>query len=396
MNKKLTCDILVVGMGPGGSTAARYAAKGGAKVIAIDKRAEIGTPIQCAEGVSESVFEKLELEPNPRWISRSVPYVRLVSPSGHVVDLNDERVAKIKFGFVLDRKVFDKDLATFAVIEGADMHLKTRFVTGERLENGTMRVYARQFGEDITIDAKMIIAADGVASRVGPFFGIKTFVPLKHIESCVQYEMTGMELDDAIEMYFGKDVAPGGYVWIFPKSEDTANVGIGIIPSLTDKNAKYYLDKFLETPRMKGARFVELNAGGVPVSRPLEETYGDGILLVGDAARLVNPLTGGGITTAIVSGKYAGKVAAEAVSANNFGKEYLMRYQELWQDDFGKSLEVYFKAQEVLVSMSDKELDDAARSMLKCNFETLNEVELLKAVAKTNVKLLLKFKKFLN
>lgn len=395
MSEHLTCDVLVVGLGPGGSTAARYAALGGASVIAIDKRAEIGVPIQCAEGVSQSTFETMGFDYNPRWVAHKVAYVKLVSPGNLVVDLDDERVAKLKFGYVLDRKVFDKDLAMMAAQQGVDVRLKTRFVRGERLEGGMVRAYATHYGEELVIDAKMIIAADGVASRTAQFFDIRTTVPLKHMESCVQYEMTGMELDGSIEFYFGKEVAPGGYVWIFPKGNNVANVGIGVIPSIAEHSPRYYLDKFVASERMKGAKFVEINAGGVPVCRPLKETYADNILCVGDAARVVNPLTGGGISTALKSGRYAGQVAAEAISSENTGKEYLSRYHKLWKDDFGRSLELFFKAQEVLVSMSDKELDNAAKALLKCNIETINEVELLKAVFKTSPKLLLKFRNFL-
>lgn len=396
MSEHLTCDILVVGMGPGGSTAARFAAKNGASVIGIDKRAEIGTPVQCAEAVSEGILKHLELDaPNNRWITWKVAYVKLVAPSGLAVDLNDDRVAKMKYGYVLDRKVFDKDLAHMAADEGVDVRLKTRFVSGERLDNGMVRAHARHFGEDVTIDAKVIIAADGVASRVGTYYGVKTTVPLKHMESCVQYEMTNVDLDGSIEFYFGKDVAPGGYVWVFPKGENVANVGIGIIPTLTDKNAKYFLDKFLESPRMEGARIVEINAGGVPVCRPLKETYADNLLLVGDAARVVNPLTGGGITTAVESGKYAGITAAKAVSEDKVDKSSLSPYQDMWKGSFGKRLEMFYKAQQVLTSMSDSELDDAATALGKCNFDSINEMELLKAVAKTNMKLLLKFRTFL-
>jgi digeranylgeranylglycerophospholipid reductase len=391
----MECDILVVGLGPGGSTAARFAAMGGAKVIAIDKRAEIGTPIQCAEGVSKSVFEKLELDADPRWLRREVSGVRLVSPNGNVIDLDDKNVSKVAYGYVLDRKAFDKDLAEHAAISGAELYLKTRFVSGERLENGKVRAHARNFGDDVTIDAKIIIAADGVASRVGPFFGIKTFVPLKYMESCVQYEMTNIKDIKGLEMFFGREVAPGGYIWIFPKSDNSANVGIGIIPTHSDHNAKYYLDKFLENPRLEGARFVELNAGGVPVSRPLKKTYGDNILIVGDAGRIVNPITGGGISTAISTGKYAGIVASEAIRGNSTDADALSRYEELWQDDFGKRLDALYKAQEIFVKMSDDELNDAAEALSMVNLEKISEIEILKAIAKTNVKLLIKLRSLL-
>jgi len=395
MSRHHECDVLVVGLGPGGSTAARFAANGGAKVIAIDKKAEIGTPIQCAEGVSKRVFDKLEMEPDPRWLRWQVSGVKLISPNGKSIDLDDSNVSTVAYGYVLDRKAFDKDLAGHAARAGAEIYLKTRFVSGERLGNGMVRAHARHFGEDVTIDAKIIIAADGVASRVGPFFGIKTFVPLKYMESCVQYEMTNMKDIKGLEMYFGKDVAPGGYVWVFPKSSDSANVGIGIIPVHSEHNAKYYLDKFLENPRMEGARFVELNAGGVPVSRPLKKTYGDNILIVGDAGRIVNPITGGGISTAISSGKYAGIVASEAIKDGKTDEETLSRYEGLWRDDFGKRLDVLYKAQEIFVKMSDDELNDAAEALSKVNLEKISEVEILKAIAKTNIKLLIKLRSLL-
>jgi len=388
----MECDILVVGLGPGGSTAARFAANGGAKVIAIDKRAEIGTPIQCAEGVSKSVFEKLELEPDPNWLRKEVSGVKLIAPNGKVIDLDESKVSQVAYGYVLDRKVFDKDLVGHAARAGAEIYLKTRFVSGERLENGLVRAHARHFGEDVVIDAKIIIAADGVASRVGPFFGVKTFVPLKYMESCVQYEMTNMRDIKGLEMYFGHDVAPGGYVWVFPKSDNSANVGVGIIPVHSEHKAKYYLDKFLESPRMEGARFVELNAGGVPVSKPLKKTYADNILFVGDAGRIVNPITGGGISTAISTGKYAGMVASDAIRNGKTDADALSGYEDLWQDDFGKRLDVLYKAQEIFVEMSDDELNDAADALSKVNFDKISEIEILKAIAKTNIKLLIKLK----
>jgi len=391
----MECDVLVVGMGPGGSTAARFAAAGGSDVIAIDKRAEIGTPIQCAEGVSKRIFEILETGPEDRWLRKEVSGVKLVSPNGTVVDLDDGNVNTVAYGYVLDRKVFDKDLVAIAAKEGVKVFLKTRFVTGERLEDGRVRAHAKHFGEDLTIDAKLIIAADGVGSRVGPFFGIRTFVPLKYMESCVQYEMTNIKDIKGLEMYFGQDVAPGGYVWIFPKSDESANVGIGIIPTMTDKNAKYYLDRFLETPRMEGASFVELNAGGVPVSRPLKQTYGDNILMVGDAGRLVNPITGGGISTAISTGKHAGQTASKAIREGKLDGESLSIYQEKWKEEFGKRIEFLFKAQEIFVDMSDKDLDDTAEALRKVNLEKISEMEIIKAIAKTNVKLLFKLKSLL-
>ncbi|KYK31725.1 MAG: hypothetical protein AYK18_06070 [Theionarchaea archaeon DG-70] len=386
------CDIVVVGAGPAGSMAA-YAAAPFCDVVVLEKRAHIGVPKQCAEGTSEGIFKKLKIEVDPKWISRKIEFARLVSPSGIKVDLKDERIKQLKFGYVLDRKKADKGLAERAARAGADMYLRTLYKEGKR-ENNHVIVKARQLDKDLTFRAKIVIAADGIMSRVAKDFGINTLLSLRHLESCCQYEMTGVEREDCIEMYFGNEIAPKGYAWIFPKEKDTANVGIGILPTKAEHPARVYLDRFITQVGLSG-KIVEMNAGGVPVSGPVKHTYAENLLIVGDAARMANPVSGGGIHTALLSGKFAGETALKAIEQGKYTKKYLKPYEKLWKDDFGKELDLSLKGRFILEEFTDEDFDATARWMNEKGIGQLGPIDLVKFAVKRHPKFALKFASFL-
>lgn len=391
--KTYKCDVLVVGGGPAGSNAARYAAKG-ADVLLIEKKKEIGGPVQCAEGVSQGLFEKLEMKQSNRYISTNIEFVKLISPNGTVIRLDGEKVKYWKSGMILDREVFDKAIAKEAARNGADFLMKTRFVSAKRTSNG-VTVKAKQMNEDIQIDAKILIGADGPPSIVAKSLGMDTTVPLRYLESGIQYLMMPMEIEPCIELYFGDCYAPGGYSWIFPKGDDQANVGLGVLPVKAKETAQYYLDKFIQRPRFKKAKIVEVNAGAIPVNGPLKEPYMDNLLLAGDAGRFVNPLTGGGIHTAIITGKHAGELAAEAIAKEDYSKDFLKKYNDMWKPDIYDELDKCLKAQEAFMKLTEKDLDSIAETLKDLKLETISTISILKAIIAKNPGLLLKFGKFM-
>ena len=391
--KNYKCDVLVVGGGPAGSNAARYAAKG-ADVIVIEKKKEIGGPVQCAEGVSQGLFEKLEMKQSDRYVSTNIEFVKLISPNGTVIRLDGERVKYWKSGMILDREVFDKAIAKEAARNGADFLMKTRFVSAKRNSNG-VTVKAKQMNEDIQIDAKIIIGADGPPSIVAKSLGMDTTVPLRYLESGIQYLMMPIEIEPCIELYFGDCYAPGGYSWVFPKGDDQANVGLGVLPVKAKQTAQYYLDKFVERPRFKKAKIVEVNAGAIPVNGPLKQPYMDNLLLAGDAGRFVNPLTGGGIHTAIITGKHAGDLAAEAIAKEDYTANFLKKYNDMWKPDIYDELDKCLKAQEAFMTLSEKDLDAIAETLKDLKLETISTISVLKAIVSKNPGLLLKLGKFM-
>ncbi len=391
----ITTDILVIGAGPAGSLAARYAASNGADVLLIDKKSEIGTPKRCAEGVSISGLEKVGIVIDKRWVAREVPGVRLVSPDQTSVWLNTDKIELPESGYILERKVFDKHMAMDAARAGAKIMIKTRATSLKRDEDKVI-VTAEQLGKEFTITAKIIIAADGPESHVARWAGLDCNTPFDEMESCAQFEMAGlkMENNNCIQLYFGS-VAPGGYAWIFPKGEDIANVGLGVLKNRAEKTAyEYLLDFVAQCPETKDAQPVELNIGGDPVGGLIKERAGDNILVVGDAAGFVNPITGGGINNALESGMYAGQVAAKAIKEGNFSADYLKEYVKITDEQYGKNFKNYLKAKDYLLSIDDdEEFNKLAHAFSEVDIDEVNPKNLIKILLKVSPKALLKLGK---
>jgi len=379
-------DVVVVGAGPGGSTAARIAAEKGLNVLLVEKRQEIGTPVRCAEGVSKKGIERF-VEMNKKWIAAEVSGAKIYSPDGTEIVMAEE-MAGNEVGYVLERKVFDRHLARMAAKAGADIIVKTTATGMKKKEDGTIEVFLRRMGEEYSVDAKIVIGADGVESRIGKLVGIDTTLKLSEIESCVQYLMAGIEFDpEYCYFWLGNEIAPGGYIWLFPKGDDAANVGIGILPSLTKKGPKEYLDDFI-SKHISDGEIVEVVAGGVPVKGPIETAVADNVMLVGDAARHADPITGGGIVNAMKAGFFAGSVAAEAVEKGDYSARFLRKYDELWKNDFGKSLHRNKILQQKLLKMDDKTLNKLAKSIAGYNLKEMSVRKIVVELIKHNPRLL--------
>lgn len=387
-------DILVVGAGPSGSLAAKEAALHGADVILIDRKSEIGSPKRCAEGVSKDGLAQLGIKPDPRWIARDLYGVRLVSPNNTSVWMDNNTIKIPEAGYILERKVFDKHMAMDAARAGAKIMIKTNATSLKRVDDGII-VSTNHMGKDIDIHAKIVIAADGPESRIGRWAGLECNTEFKYMESCIQFEMAGVNMENNrdIALFFGS-VAPGGYVWIFPKGDDIANVGIGVLKNKTNKTAYEHLMEFIKTcPETKDAQPVEINVGGDPVGGIIKDRIEDNILVVGDAAGFVNPLTGGGINSALESGVYAGIVAAQAIKDGDYSKNNLKEYVSLTDEHIGKHYKKYNKAKEYLLSLEDEELDEIAEEFAKADFEEVNPRTLIKMLIKVSPKALVKLGK---
>ncbi len=160
---------------------------------------------------------------------------------------------------------------------------------------------------------------------------------------------------DLIHLWFGNEVAPrGGYVWVFPKDEDRANVGIGI-NSDNPKTAKYYLDKWLKENNIPAKKLLEINVGVVPVGGFVKELAKDNVVVVGDAARQVNPMHGGGMAEAMEAGTIASKWIVKALEEENLS--LLQNYTKEWWETDGKRLEKVLKVRRVTEKLTDEDLD---------------------------------------
>ena len=358
-------DLIVVGAGPGGSTAARLAAQAGLSVLLLEKRQEIGSPVRCAEGLGHDQLAAF-LEPNPQWISAMVNQVEITNVIGDEKEILHVSGGR---GYILERRIFDRALAELAAQAGAEVRVKTS-VTGLLKEADTIKGVAIDQGNYITgtekveIEASVVIAADGIESQIGRWAGLDTHLPLKDTMVCIQYLLAGVDINPGCN-YFTIDprIAPGGYAWAFPKGQGGANVGLGVqadiweAEAVTTDNGQAqvvgketvlgFLTRFIERdPRLAQGYPVTLVAGNVPVALSPHKMVTDGLMLVGDAARQVDPLTGGGIANAMTAGKMAAEVAVAAIQAGETSKQVLSRYPEEWLKSTGRLLRRNYRLRE--------------------------------------------------
>ena len=390
-------DVLIIGAGPAGSIAAREASKNGVETLIIDKKSEIGTPKRCGEGILDGVLERVGIKEDERWIARHIDGARLVAPDNTSAWFTSENLETPATGIILERKVFDKHVTMDAIRCGATVMLKTEAVGITRVDD-CLLVDIESFNNEYTqVKAKVVIGADGPEGRVGNWLGLNTKVALSEMESGIQYEMTNLNLEksDTIEFYFGS-VAPGGYAWIFPKGYDTANVGIDVSSVKTDKSALEYLNDFVEgNSQTKDGQIVEINAGGNPLCGVFDEIISDNLMLVGDAAGCVSPITGGGIDTALESGMIAGRVAAKAVKDNDYGKSNLQEYADYVEEHIAKKFRKLINVRDFIYDLEDEDMNEYIGAIARANITKLSTKALVKAMIKVSPRKLFKLRKLL-
>jgi digeranylgeranylglycerophospholipid reductase len=383
-------DVLVIGGGPAGALAAKTAAEKGLSACIVEKRQAIGAPVRCAEGIGREALLEF-IDPDPRWISAEMTGAGIVAPDGFFMKLESE-YAGSKVGYVLDRKFFDRELVWRAAEAGADVAVKTR-ASAPLMENGIVKGAKVEYGGKASrVTAEVVIAADGVESKFSKWCGIDTTVPVREIMSSVQYVMTDIDIDPhSTIFYLGNDVAPEGYLWIFPKGKRTANVGIGISGKKSGEGhrAKDYLDRFVKKHFPKG-KTIEYIPGGVSVCRPLDCTVADGLVITGDAARVVDPLTGGGIYNAMYTGRLAAQVAADCIGKGDISKKALMAYDRAWRSSkMGKAIGRNYHIKEYLIRQPDEKLNEIIHSVSKLNLKEFTTLTLIKELIRINPKLVL-------
>ena len=357
---KETYDVIVVGGGPAGSVAAWFAAQGGASVLLLEKNRDIGPPVRCAEGVGHDGL-KLIVEPQSFFIQNKITGVNLIAPNESKV-----HVVTDEYGYILNRNVFDHYLAEVASKEGAEVRTKS-YVSGLLFEDGSVRgVKYQSLGKEFSVKCSIVIGADGVESRIGRWAGIRTQLKMKEIDTCVQYTLVNIDVEPQYcDFYFSHQISPGGYAWVFPKNEGMANVGLGISGEYSkDETPKNYLDRFVED-RFPNASILTTTVGGVPTAKTLKEIIKPGLMLVGDAARQANPLSGGGIVSGMIAGKIAGKVAAEAVQKGDYSEKFLKKYEKIWYKEEGNYHKMFYRLKEAVYKLTDDDLNRATEAILK-------------------------------
>jgi geranylgeranyl reductase family protein len=300
-------DVLVVGLGPAGASAAAEASRGGCRVLAVDRKREAGRPVQCAEFVPAMVgIDVGNLAGSVRQRIRAM--MTFIEDGAPDVEENFP-------GHMLDRAAFDAGLMAEAERAGAQC----------RLGAGVRRISAAgkvELSSGETVAAGVVIGADGPRSLAGRAIGQVN----ADVVETRQITVPLLEPHEATDIFLSADI-PGGYGWLFPKGE-VANLGAGVDPAHKArlKEIVAALHRTLVAGGRVGSAVLSLTGGLIPVGgmlKPwarLERTL---VLLAGDAAGLANPVTGAGIAAAVHSGKLAGRAAAAWIAGDqSAGAEY--------------------------------------------------------------------------
>ncbi len=311
-------DVIIIGGGPAGSTVARYAAEGGADVLVIDGRDPIGTPLQCGELVpSNDEMRRLcpdvpdmdDLFQTPKdAISRYSTKMHVVPPSGKPLKYDFE-------GLVLNRVAHDEALVDLAKKAGA------KYLVNQYVKSVKGNVVSLRNGDKF--EAKVIVGAGGHGDPIRRDYWDESSLKIP-----VKFVLMDGDYGDAVELHFGS-MAPGGYAWVFPKSSG-ANIGLGIQRSFSKgKTMNQYADEFISK---YGGEISFKGAGSLPMSGTIKTFVKGNYMLVGDAAGMVLPSNGAGITIAMVGGRIAGQVIAEHLKTGL----PLTEYENRWKKQMGK------------------------------------------------------------
>jgi len=345
-------DAVVVGAGPAGSCAARELAASGHRVLVLERQRQVAGEIVCAEGITDFWFRVLGWEPERPWISNHVENVRVYGPRGDYFHVHVGHV-----GYILERRIFDRDLAVRAAAAGAEFLVSAKFAGAERTKD-CIEVRFTHLGREERVRARLIVGADGPASAVGKALGLELDVPISDIHYTAQVLLSDQGISgDWLGLYAGSEIAPHGYAWLFTKRDGLANAGVGVADRKKRIDPLPYLETFLKKYFPRGRRLTRL-LSVVPTGGHRLKPYGERVMVVGDAARLADPITGGGLGPAIVSGTTAGQVGARALSEDNLSASRLSEYPKLyWSKADRKAYELSYAIREAYFDFTDDDLN---------------------------------------
>lgn len=349
--------VVVIGGGPIGAAAAREAARSGARTLLVERRKRMEGPVPCTGLVSPRTLPTLG--GSSKSIIREIRAVTAHAPDGSRLRLRSDETK----GLVIDRPSLEMELLEAARSAGAEILLGTK---ADVKREGEITLVSES-GEE-RLEADVIIGADGSKSRIASEFGLTCDQPpLSAAQAVIEAEP---EEEDRVEVYFGRTVAPGFFGWAVPAERNRVRVGVAITAGI---DPKPFLDRLLAV-HFPTSRVVSRAFGLIP-SRPVDRSIADRVILVGDAAGQVKPLSGGGLYTGGICARIAGRIAAEVALSGRSDRESLIEYETEWQGAIGSEIRFGLAAREALLPLDDRGINAL--------FSSIDDPELLRFIAES-------------
>lgn len=335
-------DAVVVGGGPAGSTCARLCAEQGLSVCLIEEHASAGIPVQCAGLLSLAAFDECSVSRS--CVLSTVSGARIVSSLGPALSFD----AGAPRAHVVDRAALDREMLERAALAGAEVRMKTAFFRRQGRSILTRGVNGKE-----EISFRLLVGADGAASRVARETGMPSPAHvLAGLQADIVHRMDGGRVEvhpDASQDFFG---------WAIPLGPGRARVGLAGLQDVRPRFSRFLGQFSQDGPRAS----VHLVSGAIPLG-PRARTYGDRTLLVGDAAGMAKPTSGGGVYTGVRAARHAARVIGDAVARGRYDDETLSCYEKAWREDFGRELALGLRLFEIRRKMGPRELAEAIRAL---------------------------------
>jgi len=336
-------DVIIVGAGPAGSYIAYELTSSGHDVAVFEEKSASRLNVCCTGIISTECFQSLD--PGTDGILTKVNSAKFFSPSGRCLRVQTENVQ----AYVVNRLLLDKALASKAQSQGAQYFFSS-LVTDIIPGRDSIQAETLCFGAREIFSARAMVLANGFRPKLPRKLGLGR---IKSFLVGAQAEIEAKNVDE-LEVYFGQEIAPGLFAWLVPTSTNKAYIGL-----LATSQAKLYLQKFLNNLSGQGritSREVEIEQKAIP-GGTLARSYGDRVLVIGDAAGHVKPTTGGGIYFGHLGARIAAEVLDEALSSDNLTAGQLSRYQKQWKAKMGKELSRGYWARWAYAKLSNHQIE---------------------------------------
>ncbi len=354
-------DVIIVGAGPAGTNVARHLAAAGHDVLVVEEHPVVGEPVQCAGLVTPRIFDHTPF-PIGDLHQNDLRGAIIYAPDGTAVEFETDEVQ----AQAMDRAGFDQAMAAAASKAGAQVVTATKAVAMDtRPDGATVTLQDGSGRRDVT--CKLVIGADGIRSRVAEWAGMPR---VREIVSAYEAELTGchIERSDMIPMFAGNAQAPGFFSWIIPVGGDRTRSGLAVAPGMSEAAAKRYYERMftdpLSKPYLDGAKETYLIIGGIPLGLR-RRLVGDRVMLVGDAAAMAKPTSGGGIYMSLVAGEQLAGLADKRLRDGRLDRAHLRPYESSVRSTLARELKRGEWLRAVYKRFGDRDLNDLARLLSK-------------------------------
>ncbi|MFH1821688.1 MAG: NAD(P)/FAD-dependent oxidoreductase [Methanobacteriota archaeon] len=391
----MKADVAIVGAGPTGCFVGKCLAERGLEVVIVEEHGEVGNPVCCTGIVGAGGLEELGIKQG-KWVLGKLRGATIYPPSNEPIRLTTRRVE----AFIIDRAEFDRSLATAAARAGATLLLKRRCLDLS-FDDGPV---IKMNGKESELKARVVVGADGPASIVARKAGL--IKSSKYIK-CAQVETIAEASDGIAEVYFSRSFAPGFFSWLV-KAGDVCRVGLGATEGNPNQMLKSFMTEHPVVSRKVGGKTLGACAGIIPECLSRKMCSGS-VLLVGDAAGQVKPLTGGGIYFGLSCAKLAVEAVGNAIESGEIKR--LQEYESAVMGKFGVDFELGIRARRLFEQIPDEDLNilfklmerDNVKEIILENFDFDHHEKLVRALmlkapemlGSIGIKRALKYAKFL-